>query len=141
MKILGVIPARYNSSRLPGKPLVPLAGKPMIERVWARVRKATSVSGVVVATDDERIVSAVKAFGGEAMMTRADHRSGTERVAEVAVAHKDAEIFVNVQGDEPMIEPAAIDQAVEAPAGRREVKVATLAVPIAHRRTSWTPTW
>jgi 3-deoxy-manno-octulosonate cytidylyltransferase (CMP-KDO synthetase) len=132
MKILGVIPARYNSTRLPGKPLVPLAGKPMIEHVWARVRQAKSLSGVVVATDDERIVRAVKAFGGEAMLTRSDHRSGTERVAEVAVAHKDAEILVNVQGDEPMIEPAAIDQAVEALRDDAEVKVATLAVPIAN---------
>ena len=104
----------------------------MIERVWAQVRKASTLSGVVVATDDERIVSAVKAFGGEAMLTRADHRSGTERVAEVAVAHKDAEIFVNVQGDEPMIEPSAIDQAVEALRDDEEVKVATLAVPITH---------
>ena len=132
MKIIGVIPARYNSSRLPGKPLVPLAGKPMIERVWARVRQAQSLSGVVVATDDERIMSAVKSFGGEAMLTRSDHRSGTERVAEVAAAHKDAEIFVNVQGDEPLIEPAAIDQAVDALRDEAEVKVATLAVPIAN---------
>jgi 3-deoxy-manno-octulosonate cytidylyltransferase (CMP-KDO synthetase) len=130
MKALGVIPARYASTRLPGKPLVPLAGKPMIERVWERVRRATSLSGVVVATDDERIVSAVRAFGGEAALTRSDHRSGTERVAEVAVAHKDIEIFVNVQGDEPLIEPAAIDQAVEAMREDAEVLVATLAVPI-----------
>jgi 3-deoxy-manno-octulosonate cytidylyltransferase (CMP-KDO synthetase) len=130
MKALGVIPARYASTRLPGKPLVPLAGKPMIERVWERVRRATSLSGVVVATDDERICSAVRAFGGEAALTRSDHRSGTERVAEVAAAHKDIDIFVNVQGDEPLIEPAAIDQAVEAMREDPEVVVATLAVPI-----------
>jgi 3-deoxy-manno-octulosonate cytidylyltransferase (CMP-KDO synthetase) len=130
MKVLGVIPARYASTRLPGKPLLPLAGKPMIERVWERVRQATSLSGVIVATDDERICRAVKAFGGEAMLTRSDHRSGTERVAEVAVAHKDVDIFVNVQGDEPLIEPAAIDLAVEAMREDAEVVVATLAVPI-----------
>ena len=130
MKILGVIPARYASTRLPGKPLVALAGKPMIERVWERVRRAASLSGVVVATDDERICSAVKLFGGEVVLTRSDHRSGTERVAEVAVTRKDVEIFVNIQGDEPLIEPAAIDQAVEALRGDAEVKVATLAVPV-----------
>ena len=104
----------------------------MIERVWERVRQATSISAVLVATDDERIRSAVEAFGGEAVMTRADHRSGTERVAEVAAARKDADILVNVQGDEPLIEPAAIDQAVEAIGSDAEVDVATLAVPIGH---------
>jgi len=77
MKILAVIPARYASTRLPGKPLVPLAGKPMIARVWERVGRAASVSGVVVATDDERIRSAVEAFGGQAILTRSEHRSGT----------------------------------------------------------------
>jgi 3-deoxy-manno-octulosonate cytidylyltransferase (CMP-KDO synthetase) len=130
MSILAVIPARYASTRLPGKPLVPLAGKPMIERVWERVRQATSLSGVVVATDDERIRSAVQGFGGEVVMTRSDHRSGTERVAEVAASRKDAEIIVNVQGDEPLIDPAAIDEVVEAVRADAEVNVATLAVPI-----------
>jgi 3-deoxy-manno-octulosonate cytidylyltransferase (CMP-KDO synthetase) len=132
MKALGVIPARYASTRLPGKALIPLAGKTMIERVWERVRQATSLSGVVVATDDERIASAVKAFGGEAVLTRGDHRSGTERVAEVAVGRKDVDLFVNIQGDEPLMEPAAIDQAVEALREDTEVKVATLAVLIAN---------
>lgn len=130
MSILAVIPARYASTRLPGKPLVPLAGKPMIERVWERVRQAASLSGVVIATDDERIRSAVQGFGGEVVMTRSDHRSGTERVAEVAAARKDAEIIVNVQGDEPLIDPAAIDAVVEAVRADAEVNVATLAVPI-----------
>ncbi len=130
MKALGVIPARYASTRLPGKSLIPLAGKPMIERVWERARQAASLSGVVVATDDERIFNVVKAFGGEAVLTRADHRSGTERVAEVAVARQDAEIFVNVQGDEPLIDPVAIDQAVAALHEDANVQVATLAVPI-----------
>jgi 3-deoxy-manno-octulosonate cytidylyltransferase (CMP-KDO synthetase) len=130
MSVLAVIPARFASTRLPGKPLVPLGGKPMIERVWNRVRQASSVSSVLVATDDERIRSAVEAFGGQAVMTRSDHRSGTERIAEVAAAHKDVDIFVNVQGDEPLIEPAAIDQAVEAIEADSEVNVSTLAVPI-----------
>lgn len=130
MSVLAVIPARFASTRLPGKPLVPLGGKPMIERVWERVRQAASVSGVLVATDDERIRDAVQAFGGQAVMTRSDHRTGTERIAEVAAARKDVEIFVNVQGDEPLIDPAAIDQAVEAIESDSEVNVSTLAVPI-----------
>jgi 3-deoxy-manno-octulosonate cytidylyltransferase (CMP-KDO synthetase) len=130
MNVLAVIPARYASTRLPGKPLVSLGGKPMIQRVWERVRQAESVSGVIIATDDERIRSAVEAFGGDVAMTRSDHRSGTERVAEAALARGDAEIIVNVQGDEPLIEPSAIDTAVEAIREDLEVSVATLAVPI-----------
>jgi 3-deoxy-manno-octulosonate cytidylyltransferase (CMP-KDO synthetase) len=130
MSVLAVIPARFASTRLPGKPLVPLGGKPMIERVWDRVRQSASVSGVLVATDDERIRDAVQAFGGQAVMTRSDHRSGTERIAEVAAARKDVDIFVNVQGDEPLIDPAAIDQAVAAIESDPDVNVSTLAVPI-----------
>jgi 3-deoxy-manno-octulosonate cytidylyltransferase (CMP-KDO synthetase) len=130
MSVLAVIPARFASTRLPGKPLVPLGGKPMIERVWDRVRQAASVSGVLVATDDERIRGAVEAFGGQAVMTRPDHRTGTERIAEVAAARKDVDIFINVQGDEPLIEPAAIDEAVAAIQDDPEVNISTLAVPI-----------
>jgi 3-deoxy-manno-octulosonate cytidylyltransferase (CMP-KDO synthetase) len=132
MKVLAVIPARYASTRLPGKPLVPLAGKAMIQRVWERVSQASSVSDVIIATDDERILKAAEAFGGRAQMTRPDHRSGTERVAEVAASHPDAEIVINVQGDEPLIEPAAIDTAVEAIVSDDDVNISTLAVPITH---------
>ncbi len=133
MNVLAVIPARFASSRLPGKPLVPLAGKPMIQHVWERVRRAEKVSRVVVATDDERIQHAVEEFGGEAVMTRADHRSGTERVAEVAAgpAGREAEILINVQGDEPLIDPAAVDAAIVAVEADAAVLVGTLAVPIA----------
>jgi 3-deoxy-manno-octulosonate cytidylyltransferase (CMP-KDO synthetase) len=130
MKIIAVIPSRYASTRLPGKPLVALGGKSMIERVWERVLRAQSVSQVLVATDDERIRSAVQAFGGQAVMTRSDHRSGTERVAEVAATHGDAAIIVNVQGDEPLIEPAAIEAAIDAIVSDDTVNIATLAVPI-----------
>ncbi len=142
MNVLAVIPARYASSRLPGKALVPLAGKPMIQHVWERVRGAASVSRVLVATDDERIARAVAEFGGEAVMTRADHRSGTERVAEVAAsaAGSAAVIFVNVQGDEPLIEPAAVDAAIEAVRADASVEVATLAVPIATAAALMDPT-
>jgi len=104
----------------------------MIQHVWERVREAETVSRVIVATDDRRIVQAVEDFGGEAVMTRSEHRSGTERVAEVAAApaHGEEEIYVNVQGDEPMIEPAAIDLVVKAIESEDEVNVATLVVPI-----------
>jgi 3-deoxy-manno-octulosonate cytidylyltransferase (CMP-KDO synthetase) len=129
---IAIIPARYASTRLPGKPLVSLAGKAMIERVWERTRRATKISRVIIATDDERIIQAAAAFGAEAVMTRSEHRSGTERVAEVAAtkAREGEEIFVNVQGDEPLIEPAAIDTAVEAVESDDSVSVATLMVPI-----------
>lgn len=130
MNVLAVIPARYASTRFPGKPLTSIAGKTMIERVWERARRASLVSKTVVATDDERIAEAVRSFGGEAVRTRGDHRSGTERVAEVAAANPDAEIVVNVQGDMPLIEPAAIDAAIEAVNADEEVKLGTLAVAI-----------
>src|SRR5215470_13427094 len=112
-KVVVVIPARYGSTRLPGKPLVSLAGKPMVQRVYERAKLAKTAGRVIVATDDERIVKAVEGFGGEARMTRADHRTGTERIAEVA-AHTEGEVFVNVQGDEPLLDPAAVDMAVGA---------------------------
>ena len=128
-RALVVIPARYKSARFPGKVLADLKGKPMIQRVVERARQAHTVERVLVATDDERVASAVAAFGGEAVMTRPDHHSGTERLAEVA-AKIDAPIFVNVQGDEPMIDPAAIDTAVETLTADPSVAVATLATPI-----------
>lgn len=130
MTVLAVIPARYASSRLPGKPLVQLAGKAMIQHVYERVRGAQRVSRVVVATDDYRILAAVEDFGGEAVMTRTDHHTGTERIAEVA-AHITADIYVNVQGDEPLVEPAAIDTAVDALVSDPSVRVVTLSTPIA----------
>ncbi len=104
----------------------------MIQHVWERVRRAANVSQVIVATDDERILRAVAEFGGEALMTRAEHRSGTERVAEVAAsaAGREAEILVNVQGDEPLIEPAAVDTAVKILLDDDSIEVGTLAVPI-----------
>lgn len=128
-KVVVVIPARYGSTRLPGKPLVSLAGKPMIQRVYERARMAKKVDRVIVATDDERIVKAVETFGGEARMTRTDHRTGTERVAEVA-AHVEGEIFVNVQGDEPLLDPVAVDTAVNALLEEVAAMIATVATPI-----------
>src|SRR5882724_9315367 len=112
-KIVIVIPARYGSTRLPGKPLVALAGQPMIQRVYERAKLSQRAGRVIVATDDQRIIAAVEAFGGEARMTRTEHRTGTERVAEVA-AHVEGEVFVNVQGDEPLLDPVAVDTAIDA---------------------------
>src|SRR6202045_526332 len=128
-KVVVVIPARYGSTRLPGKPLVLLAGKPMIQRVYERAKLAQRADRVIVATDDDRIVKAVQAFGGEARMTRPDHRTGTERVAEVA-AHETGDVFVNVQGDEPLLDPAAVDTAVTALLEESQVAIATVATPI-----------
>jgi 3-deoxy-manno-octulosonate cytidylyltransferase (CMP-KDO synthetase) len=110
-KILGVIPARYASSRFPGKALSPISGKPMLQHVWERASLARYLTGVSIATDDERIFAAARAFGADVRMTRADHASGTDRVAEVASAGN-AEIVVNIQGDEPLIDPGAIDAAI-----------------------------
>jgi len=128
-KVVVVIPARYGSTRLPGKPLVSLNGQPMIQRVYERAKSARRVDRVIVATDDDRIVKVVTSFGGEARMTRHDHRTGTERVAEVA-AHVDGEVFVNVQGDEPLLDPAAVDIAVSALLDEPQAVVATVATPI-----------
>jgi 3-deoxy-manno-octulosonate cytidylyltransferase (CMP-KDO synthetase) len=107
---LGVIPARFASSRFPGKALVEIAGKPMIQHVFERASRARYLTRVVIATDDERIRAAARAFGAPVRMTRADHASGTDRVAEVAAA-ENADVVVNIQGDEPLIDPAAIDAA------------------------------
>ncbi len=112
MDVVAIIPARYSSSRFPGKPLVDIAGKTMIQRVYERALAAQLVERVIVATDDERIAAAVAAFGGEVQMTAAEHETGTDRLAEVA-ATLDAQLIVNVQGDEPLIDPATIDMAVE----------------------------
>lgn len=111
MDITAIIPARYSSTRLPGKPLLDIAGKPMIQHVYERAQRAELVKGVIVATDDTRILDAVKGFGGEALMTSDAHKSGTDRLAEVAKGLK-SDIIVNIQGDEPLIEPAMIDEAI-----------------------------
>jgi 3-deoxy-manno-octulosonate cytidylyltransferase (CMP-KDO synthetase) len=130
-EVVVVIPSRYAATRLPGKPLVNLAGKPMVQRVYERAKLAQTVHRVLVATDDQRIVEAVQAFAGEARMTRSDHRTGTERIAEVA-AHEPGDIFVNVQGDEPLIDPVAIDTAVAALLEDPPAQIATVATPIRH---------
>ncbi len=131
MEFFVVIPARYASSRLPAKPLADIAGKPMIQWVVERAR-LSDAKQVIVATDDERIEAAVKAFGGEVCMTRADHQSGTDRLQEVAEKYglaPDA-IVVNVQGDEPLIPPEVINQVANNLDQAKEASVATLSEPI-----------
>jgi 3-deoxy-manno-octulosonate cytidylyltransferase (CMP-KDO synthetase) len=110
MSVTAIIPARFASTRFPGKPLADILGKPMIQHVYERVSQSTSVERVIVATDDERIRSAVVGFGGDVVMTCADHPTGTDRLAEVA-EQLDSQIIVNVQGDEPLIDPGMIDLA------------------------------
>ena len=129
VKVVAVIPARWASVRFPGKPLALLAGKPVIVHVCQQAKKAKHVQSIIVATDDQRIMDVVNAAGFSARLTRADHVNGTSRIAEIA-ATLDAEIIVNVQGDEPRIEPELIDLAIESllNAGK-EVPMSTVASP------------
>lgn len=112
-RVLGVIPARFASSRFPGKALVTLKNKPILQHVFERASQAKTLSRLLIATDDQRIFDAAASFGAEVVMTRPDHLSGTDRVSEAA-SHSDAGIIVNIQGDEPLIDPAAIDTAAQA---------------------------
>jgi 3-deoxy-manno-octulosonate cytidylyltransferase (CMP-KDO synthetase) len=113
MKIIGIIPARYSATRLPGKPLADICGKPLIQYVYEQARKSKLLEDVIVATDDERILEAVEKFGGKAVMTSPTHPSGTDRCAEVA-RKIDCDFVVNIQGDEPLIPPEVIDKVAEA---------------------------
>jgi 3-deoxy-manno-octulosonate cytidylyltransferase (CMP-KDO synthetase) len=122
---VAIIPARFDSTRLPGKPLAEIAGRPMIEHVYRRAAAARCITRVIVATDDDRVAAAVIGFGGEVAMTAPTHQSGTDRLAEVARA-LDAGVIVNVQGDEPLLEPAMIDDAVAPLASDRSIEMATL---------------
>jgi 3-deoxy-manno-octulosonate cytidylyltransferase (CMP-KDO synthetase) len=131
LAIVAIIPARFSSTRLPGKPLSDLQGKTMIQRVHERVRLARLPERVIVATDDERIASVVRGFGGEAVLTSADHPSGTDRLAEVVRGLEDAAIVVNVQGDEPLLDPLAVDAAARALLEDDQLSMSTLSAPIA----------
>lgn len=130
-QVVVVIPARYAAQRLPGKPLADIGGKPMIQHVYERAARATLVHAVVVATDDERIASSVRAFGGHVTMTPENCRSGTDRVAFTAKNLKDVAIVINVQGDEPLIEPSMIDEAVRPLLSDPSIPVGTLVRKIA----------
>lgn len=138
MRVAVVIPARFASSRLPGKPLLRATGKYLIQHVYEQACQAKCAAEVIVATDDDRIRAAVESFGGRVAMTRADHASGTDRVAEVA-AGLTADVIVNLQGDEPLIEPDTLDQLAALLTSDPRSDMATLAVPIRDRETYLTP--
>lgn len=129
MTAVGLIPARFAATRFPGKPLAMIAGKSMIQRVYEGARAAKSLRSVIVATDDERIADACRAFGAEVAMTRSDHASGSDRIGEVAARLSD-EIVVNIQGDEPLMEGYVVDAAVEALREDADVPIATVVHPL-----------
>ena len=135
-----VIPARYGSTRLPGKPLLDIAGKPMVQRVWEQARRSGAAE-VIIATDDQRIADTAEAFGASVCMTRADHPSGTDRLQEVATrcGWGDEQIVVNVQGDEPLIPPAVIDQVAANLSAEAGAGMATLCEPIGEVREMLDP--
>lgn len=132
MKVIGVIPARYESTRFPGKPLAEIFGKPMIQWVYEASGKSSRLSGLIVATDDERIYKSVVSFGGSVVMTSKNCFSGTDRVAE-AVRDISADIIINIQGDEPLLDYKALDFLVELFAADMNLKLATLVAPIKNR--------
>ena len=129
MSIIAVIPSRYASTRLPGKPLVDICGKPMVQHVYERVRRVSLFDEVLVATDDERIMNAVAAFGGTACMTSPDCPSGSDRLIEVAKSHP-ADVYVNVQGDEPLVEPSSIEKLARAMLEDPSLQMGTLCYPV-----------
>ena len=130
MKIGCVIPARFGSTRLPGKPLADIAGKPMIQRVYERVTNAKKPEVLIVATDDQRVYDAVQSFGGTVVMTDANHPTGTDRLAEVVQQYTDLDVIINVQGDEPMIDANLIDQLAELFESDDALQMATVATPL-----------
>jgi len=129
VKIVGVIPSRYASTRLPGKPLIEIAGKPLVQWVWEAARRVPSFSEVVIATDDERIRSVAEGFGATVAMTRPECPSGTDRIAE-ALAGREADIVVNIQGDEPLMDPAVVEGCVQALLQDEGAHVASAMTPI-----------
>jgi 3-deoxy-manno-octulosonate cytidylyltransferase (CMP-KDO synthetase) len=138
MKILGVIPSRFGSSRFPGKPLIDLAGKSMIQRVYEGAIKCNAFTKLVVATDDERIYAHVQDFGGEAIMTSSEHQSGTERCGEVIAQFPDFDVVVNIQGDEPLVDAEQLNQLLAA-FENPEIQIATLGILIQSQQELFNP--
>ncbi len=129
-QIIGILPARWGSSRFPGKPLHLIAGKPLIQLVWEQCRKCTRLHDLYVATDDERIFAAAEGFGAKAIMTSPEHPTGTDRLAEAVRSLPQADIIVNIQGDEPLIDPGLIDELAAAMAADPSLDMATAANPL-----------
>jgi len=130
IKVIGVIPARYSSTRLEGKPLKDICGKPMVQYVYEASMKARLLNQVFVATEDQRIVDAVEKFGGLVRMTSSSHRTGTDRIAEVAAGIVDTDIVVNIQGDEPLLLPDMIDEVIQPLLDEPDLPMSTLCIPI-----------
>jgi 3-deoxy-manno-octulosonate cytidylyltransferase (CMP-KDO synthetase) len=128
--IAAIIPARWASTRFPGKPLHPIAGKPLVQHVWERCLRAKRVERVIIATDDMRIAEAAFDFGAEVSLTHSDHPTGTDRVAEVARRLRDASHVINVQGDEPLVEPGLIDRLARVLTTRKAIEMVTAASPL-----------
>jgi len=138
MKVIGVIPARWASTRFPGKVLQVLRGKPVVQHVWERARKSERLDWVIIACDDEKVFTAAQAFGADAVMTSLDHASGTDRIAE-AVSGMDVDIIINIQGDEPLIAPAVIDDLAAALLDDADVPMATVVLPLTDRAQAQDP--
>jgi 3-deoxy-manno-octulosonate cytidylyltransferase (CMP-KDO synthetase) len=137
MKVLGIIPSRYTSTRFPGKAMVDIGGKTMIRRVYEQAIQCNALDKLIVATDDQRIFDEVYSFGGDVIMTSSDHLNGTERCNEVAQAYSDYDFIVNIQGDEPFVHPAQIDQLVATLT--EDVTLATLVKKVSNRQTLHDP--
>src|SRR5881398_3849684 len=131
-KAAGIIPARWGSTRFPGKPLYLIAGKPLLRHVWERCRRAKKLDSVIIATDDLRIANAAFEWGAEVAMTSPRHQSGTDRIAEVARKTKQFASIINIQGDEPLVDPALIDKLVETLRSDRGIDIVTAAHPFAN---------
>lgn len=130
MKIVCIIPARYSSTRLPGKPLLDVAGKPLVVRVYEQVKKAAILSDVIVAVDDERVRAVVEKHGGKAVMTSKNHATGTDRLAEVVRHYPDVDVIINVQGDEPLVEPEVLDLLGKQFVEDEDLQMATVKTPL-----------
>ena len=138
-KAVGIIPVRWSSTRFPGKPLHLIAGKPLLRHVWERCQRAQKLHALIVATDDMRIAEAAFDWGAEVAVTSPKHRSGTDRVAEVARHAKDFEFVVNIQGDEPLIDPRLIDNLVEKLQSDRKIDIVTAAHPFGNPKDAESP--
>ena len=138
-KAVGIIPARWSSTRFPGKPLYPIAGKVLLRRVWERCKRAKNLDAVIVATDDMRIAEAAFSWGAEIALTSASHRSGTDRIAEVARNAEQFEFIINIQGDEPLVDPGLINKIVEKLRQDRAIQIITAAHQFEHPEDAISP--
>lgn len=138
-KAVGIIPARWGSTRFPGKPLHPIANKPLLRHVWERCRRAKGLDSVIIATDDMRIAKAAFNWGAEVAMTSKKHRSGTDRIAEVVRHAADYDVIINIQGDEPLVEPRLLDRLVETLRSNPRIDIVTAAHPFSNPAEAASP--